>query len=211
MGLEGETGSDPIGLPYLFEQACHHHSAYHHDITSRRVEIFAAQLYLALITIVVTEVHSNWHHLQHFAAGDVRGEGIAGKRTECTWKHLWCKLLQDKALQELANSDLPALKEVQSRLAALYPEYAIAHLPSDAIQCAPGSACAMELSAGQQPGNQQQQQHISIPTDCSNGIAEEDSEPVQLEVDCNQYVANAAVYGDCFQWHLDADPSGELC
>lgn len=117
--------------------------------------------------------------------------------------------MQDKALQELANSDIPALKEVQSRLAALYPEYAIAHMPSDAIQCTPGSACAaMELSTIQQPG--QQQQHISIPTDQSNRVAEEDSEPVQLKVDCNQYVANAAVYGDCFQWHLDADPSGKL-
>lgn len=83
MGLEGETGPDPIGLPYLFEQACHHHSAYYHDITSRCVESFAAHLfsahYCALITIVVTEIHSNWHHLQHFAAGDVTGEGIAGK------------------------------------------------------------------------------------------------------------------------------------
>ncbi|KAK9804412.1 hypothetical protein WJX72_011538 [[Myrmecia] bisecta] len=26
-------------------------------------------------------------------------------------------------------------------------------------------------------------------------------------VDCNQFVGNAAIYGDCFQWHIDADPS----
>ena len=24
--------------------------------------------------------------------------------------------------------------------------------------------------------------------------------------DCDKFVANAAVYGDCFQWHVDADP-----
>jgi hypothetical protein len=25
-------------------------------------------------------------------------------------------------------------------------------------------------------------------------------------VDCNQFVANAAVHGDSFSWHVDADP-----
>ena len=27
------------------------------------------------------------------------------------------------------------------------------------------------------------------------------------DVDCHAIVANACVYGDCFQWHVDADPS----
>ena len=27
------------------------------------------------------------------------------------------------------------------------------------------------------------------------------------DVDCNQFVGNAAVYGDCYTWHIDADPA----
>ena len=27
-----------------------------------------------------------------------------------------------------------------------------------------------------------------------------------VEYDCDEFVANAAVYGDCFRWHVDADP-----
>jgi len=28
----------------------------------------------------------------------------------------------------------------------------------------------------------------------------------QSKVDCDKFVANAAVCGDCFQWHVDSDP-----
>lgn len=28
----------------------------------------------------------------------------------------------------------------------------------------------------------------------------------EVKYDCDKFVANAAVYGDQFQWHVDADP-----
>ena len=122
--------------------------------------------------------------------------------------------MQGKALLDLADSELPAVVEVQSRLAALYPEYAIAHLPSDAIQCTSGRASELSTEGLHV---QVQQHHCSVRTDpmCSGGAPEslqhpvtEDEEQGHTAVDCNQFVANAAVYGDCYQWHLDADPSG---
>lgn len=51
--------------------------------------------------------------------------------------------LKPEVLRQLAAADLPALREVHSRLAKLYPEYVIAHMPSDAIQ-----APAATLAAG---------------------------------------------------------------
>jgi hypothetical protein len=34
-----------------------------------------------------------------------------------------------------------------------------------------------------------------------------DDEAVAPSVDCHQYVANAAIHGDAYTWHVDADPS----
>ena len=104
--------------------------------------------------------------------------------------------MQDEALRDLARCQLAAMKEVQSRLAALYPEYAIAHLPSDAIQ---HRSDARQESDGGGPAE------LSGEATAGHAGGSGAEEPA---VDCNQFVANAAVYGDCFQWHLDADPSG---
>lgn len=72
------------------------------------------------------------------------------------------------ALQALASGQPPAVVEVQSRLQKLYPEYAIAHMPSTAIQGAAAEAAG---------------------------------------ADCTAFLANAAVQGDHFQYHVDADPT----
>ena len=106
------------------------------------------------------------------------------------------------------------MREVQSRLAALYPDYAIAHLPSDAIQrslgaaAVPGSDTLQSMGSASQGGGGLEKAH-EVPAagqTCDAVAGRLGAEAAA--VDCNQFVANAAVYGDCFQWHLDADPSG---
>ncbi|KAK9806407.1 hypothetical protein WJX73_002680 [Symbiochloris irregularis] len=42
--------------------------------------------------------------------------------------------LTHTALQELRNDSIPAMTEVQSRLAKLYPDFGICHMPSHAMQ-----------------------------------------------------------------------------
>lgn len=86
--------------------------------------------------------------------------------------------LSDAVLQQFAASDLPAKLEVQSRLCKLYPDMIIAHMPSDQIQLG-----LTQDSAKQQQTPQQ-----------------------QAAVDCSCFLANAAVAGDAFTWHVDADP-----
>lgn len=90
-------------------------------------------------------------------------------------------------LRELARSELPAVQEVHARLLRLYPEVDIAHMPSDLIQ-----------QAAQQPP----------PHDAEAQAEAADNGAAQHAVDCDQFVANAAVAGDTFAWHIDADPAG---
>ncbi|KAG1663704.1 hypothetical protein FOA52_013272 [Chlamydomonas sp. UWO 241] len=193
--------------------------------------------------------------------------------------------LTDAALQALARSTHPAKLELQTRLARLYPDAVISHMPSevmqpwqagggggDDIEGAPGplgqeQADAGPRSAGEAaarassgstaagvrraaagagaegaPGSAGQEQAgtglrsegeetAGAPSSGSEavkarraaagagaegatGSAGQEQEQADAEgrdppprVDANPYVANAAVHGDRFQWHVDADPS----
>lgn len=95
--------------------------------------------------------------------------------------------VKEHVLRLLARSELPAVQEVHARLLRLYPDMDIAHMPSDLIQ----------QSAAQPPPGEAEAQAEAA----DHGIA-------QHAVDCDQFVANAAVAGDTFAWHIDADPAG---
>jgi hypothetical protein len=101
------------------------------------------------------------------AAGAAPPEALWARRTADapsaprTWG------LTDAAMRALETHPPPAMVELQSRLAALYPECALEHLV--AANAAPDAPAV-----------------------------------------CERFVANAAVHGDCFSWHVDAEaPAGE--
>ena len=109
------------------------------------------------------------------------------------------------------------MREVHTRLARLYPEYAIAHMPSAAIQqqgyaqgsrlqpatCSTGEEQAATATAADRVAEQRDE--VSSPP-CVTAAGLQDISPAAA--DCDQFVGNAAVYGDCFRWHVDADPAG---
>lgn len=77
--------------------------------------------------------------------------------------------------------------------------------PATATQAAansgtPVSHCHYEPPA---PADYQQDQENGSSSDTSASC---DTEHPQ-SVDCAQFVGNAAVYGDCYTWHVDADPA----
>ena len=135
-------------------------------------------------------------------------------------------IAQEEALRELATANLAAVREVHTRLARLYPAYAIAHMPSSAIQqqqgrgkgCiqTPGADAAHNGSqaAGSAAQDGLDRQHerddhgdaMPGPEDADASTRQDASD--DTAADCDQFVGNAAVYGDCFRWHIDADPAG---
>lgn len=148
--------------------------------------------------------------------------------------------LKDSVLQQLAMGDLPAMQEVHTRLTKLYPDFTIAHMPSNMIQHGSTETASDDNDDG---GNAQRSPaHSGANSPLANALGRDDmtypqtdnmqqsserqpetgkdqiqqsssaSELDQVEhqkasVDCNQFVGNAAVYGDCYTWHVDADPS----
>jgi hypothetical protein len=99
--------------------------------------------------------------------------------------HVTFAAVQEHVLRQLASSELPALQEVHARLLRLYADVDIAHMPSDMIQ------------ERTQPAVSSAAPHA---VDGSGGAG----------ADCDQFVANAAVAGDTFAWHIDADPAGAI-
>jgi hypothetical protein len=92
-----------------------------------------------------------------------------------------------------SDSECRAVQEVHARLVKLYPQYNIAHMsikPRGQSQEAPsvsvGDAPRMQSAAGER-------------TPDEAGEAE--------GVQCDEIVVNAAVEGDSFGWHVDADPA----
>ncbi len=134
-------------------------------------------------------------------------------------------VVQEEALRELASAKMVAMREVHTRLARLYPEYAIAHMPSTAIQ-QQGRGTGFSQSSGVDAGDRDPQAAGSAAHDVvarQHGRSDDDvlgpedahaSSQRDLDdaaaADCDQFVGNAAVYGDCFRWHIDADPAGVL-
>ena len=82
-----------------------------------------------------------------------------------------------------------ACAKVHSRLARMYPEVHIAHMPSDAIQ---GAHAFPSPPPSPSPG----------------GDGAPPVVPPPPPVDCDNFVGNAAVRGDEYAWHVDADPAG---
>lgn len=134
--------------------------------------------------------------------------------------------LQPHAMAELQACDAAqplgrAMRQVHGRLCALYPGYLIGHMPSEAIQGAARADGVLRGEEDEEEGLSVQQHKVHTAHDGTDvcGDADEDDEQQQKEgvqppakrarsqVDCGQFVANAAVAGDCFQWHIDADPS----
>ncbi|KAL4430009.1 hypothetical protein ABPG77_004379 [Micractinium sp. CCAP 211/92] len=138
--------------------------------------------------------------------------------------------VRQHVLQELASGQLPAMQEVHARLAKLYPECDIAHLPSEAIQLSTtgvqpaaaqpvrqqGQECEQPKDGGQHsaqgPGQQnEQEEDAARPSKRSRtaigagGAAF--APPATSAVNCACFVANAAVVGDTFRYHVDADPT----
>lgn len=93
-------------------------------------------------------------------------------------------------LRELARGELPAVQEVHARLQRLYPDVDVAHMPSDLIQETPH----------QQPAG-------GVASE-GEAAAADGNRPAGGDADCDHFVANAAVAGDTFAWHIDADPAG---
>lgn len=172
----------------------------------------------------------DWDHSQGPPTSTWERETADGAGLPKTWG------LKDSVLQVLAKGNLPAVQEVHTRLAMLYPEYVIAHMPSQLIQHhqdASTDQCEAEDSQDKHITLMPPQTHLtSIPQDSSNSSQIEQhandtapgqfsagSDPSQHDdsicaldqseapVDCNQFVGNAAVYGDCYTWHVDADPA----
>eukprot|EP00775_Hariotina_reticulata_P003171 gene3171-biopygen4832 len=166
--------------------------------------------------------------------------------------------LHGDVLQGLADADLPAKVEVQSRLSLLYPDAVISHMPSHLIQSAaekaPAAAASTQAQQKQQqlmplhisPELEEQQLHDTHNTENAVAIGHQhQQQPTEHEADppapplvpaqaaaaaashgdssysgvqsrptqqrqggdCSYFLANAAVTGDAFSWHIDADPA----
>ena len=184
-----------------------------------------------------------WDHSQGPPTDKWARETADGAGLPKTWG------LHQSVLDELAACKASAMKEVHTRLAKLYPEYHIAHMPADLIQqqhtlggasnehaavqpkldtdltrtsctaCSPASdaviqatatgAAAVSACTFQQLSPQSSQQGNDGSRGCStiSGTSQDSSQDSDVPVDCNQFVGNAAVYGDCYTWHVDADPA----
>jgi hypothetical protein len=138
-------------------------------------------------------------------------------------------------LRRFAAEDVPAKLEVQSRLCALYPDAVIAHMPSEHIQAGlvveqqhdhhPEQQQQVtsrqqleqrqESEQQQQPQDSQldqQQQQPDFQLDHKQQTPQTSANPAApIAADCSCFLANAAVHGDCYSWHVDADPSTFPC
>ena len=187
----------------------------------------------------------DWDHSNGPPAEKWERETADGAGLPKTWG------LKDSVLHDLATAELPAMQEVHARLANLYPDFTITHMPSDMIQHgnAPHAAAAKAANGKEsssvtaapathdsQPNTMDTQTdatqhsaqrqassacagHVKVASSLSTTTSSTSSssssssaEQSQAEqhtasVDCNQFVGNAAVYGDCYTWHVDADPT----
>ena len=71
-----------------------------------------------------------------------------------------------------------AFRELHGRLAKLFPDLELAHMPADAMRPRAESAAAESAAESASPSHA-----------------------------CDAFVANAATHGDAFRWHVDADPT----
>lgn len=84
----------------------------------------------------------------------------------------------------------------------------IAHMPSNTIQQTldePG-AISPNCQVIKSECNRENIQYPGKSNDDREHSEERGDMNAGQSVDCNAFVANAAVYGDFYQWHVDADP-----
>lgn len=215
----------------------------------------------------------DWDHSQGPPTDKWERETADGAGLPKTWG------LGQQVLSDLAACQLPAMKEVHTRLAKLYPDYQIVHMPSELIQPAHQAAqtCDSQPDSAQTDGaegaptdkaskkgacqgiahkalrqtssaqSDESKAHMHTCSRCSTAdqgrhspapqphhdttglhtpcrapqnTDDRDAPPASQEVnndddasedgqkvECNQFVGNAAVYGDCYTWHVDADPA----
>lgn len=178
----------------------------------------------------------DWDHSEGPPTDKWERETADGAGLPKTWG------LKDSVLQQLAMGNMPAMREVHTRLAKLYPNFTIAHMPSDMIQHSSSKAAAHDDDDDGAPGSPCLSGAENIPSDnalshdnmtdpqtdgaqqspqCQMETGQDHAQPQSEStpehdpaaehqtppVDCNQFVGNAAVYGDCYTWHVDADPS----
>lgn len=171
-----------------------------------------------------------WEHSEGPPTDKWERETADGAGLPKTWG------LKDSVLQKLAKGDMPAMQEVHTRLAKLYPDFTIAHMPSDMIQHRTAAASDNDDVVPGSPGPSQvadtslnnalRHGDLRLPqidatlqsSQCQTESGSHQAQPpsrsgsddesvAEPSVDCNQFVGNAAVYGDCYTWHVDADPS----
>ncbi|BDA51114.1 hypothetical protein COCOBI_17-3340 [Coccomyxa sp. Obi] len=140
-----------------------------------------------------------WDHSQGPPPDKWERETADGAGAAKTWG------LHDDVLAELADAPIPAMLEIHSRLARLYPEVDIAHMPAEHMQApaysfaAEYARCMRRHSAAEQAGLEGD---ITTPrVNCAGDPLPEEA------AFCAQFVGNAPVAGDTYTWHVDADPS----
>lgn len=184
-------------------------------------------------SLIDTLTQPGWDHSQGPPSSSWERETADGQGLPKTWG------LKDSVLENLAKGELPAMQEVHTRLAKLYPDYFIAHMPSHLIQSSQQAASDIEVQSpqlnrsnavhgqhtilgdGTDSGDSQAQSSSSCHMDQEDLTAASEAAVAPTaeqhadstgsnqaaSVDCNQFVGNAAVYGDCYTWHIDADPA----
>lgn len=83
--------------------------------------------------------------------------------------------------------------QLHSRLQRLYPEYVIVHQPP------------LGTEVEQEEGRGEQDDRRGCSGEAEGEDAADDSAPPAAV--CDAFVANAALFGDLFQWHVDGDPN----
>ena len=107
------------------------------------------------------------------------GAGMAGGPQLKVPPNSWG--LNEEALEEVSRS--APVRAFLARLGALYPEYHVRTMPADALE------------------------PDGIPGATSSAACGGDEDGGGFDSRIATAVANAAVYGDDFQWHLDMDPA----
>jgi hypothetical protein len=123
---------------------------------------------------------------EHVTAVDYKGEAPPLEK----WERLTADHTSDTPGENLSWGvrahvmsglrDLPALKEIGSRLAKIYPEYIIAAQPCNSTFTTPTSSSSFSSS--------------------SSSLSD-------AEFRCDEFVVNAPVAHEHFRWHYDCDPS----
>jgi len=103
--------------------------------------------------------------------------------------------LRRDVLEALLTEPPPALVAVQSRLALLYPEYDIGHMPA--------SQLAEERQRSKTRGGEEE----SAGSDQGEEEEDYEEEGEEEEEILSSFVGNAVMMGDPCAWHVDADPS----